>query len=207
MEHYFSSDPNVKSEERILEYVIKDFKLKFISDNGVFSKNHVDFATDFLLKTIYEEVSGKILDVGCGYGVIGITLAKSQKVKEVKMIDVNHRALDLSKRNALGNGVEQKIKVEESDGFCNIMKTEKFDTIVTNPPIRAGKSTIYKIYEDAKEYLNEEGILYIVINKKHGAPSTITFLNNLFGNCEVLDKKSGFHVIKCVKKGDNNESE
>lgn len=197
MEHYFTSDPNVKSEERIIEYKIDKINLKFISDNGVFSKNHVDFATDFLLKTIYQEVKGKVLDMGCGYGVIGITIANNSDVEHVKMVDVNHRALDLSKRNAQNNGVDKKVDIVESDGFYNV--NEMFDTIISNPPIRAGKLVIYKMYEDSKEHLNPGGNLYIVINKKHGAPSTINFLNNLFGNCEVLDKKSGFNVIKCIK--------
>lgn len=198
MEHYFTSDPTVKSEERVLEYELKENKFLFISDNGVFSKNHVDSATDLLLKTIYEEAKGDVLDVGCGYGVIGISIAKSSNVKTVSMIDINHRALELANKNAVKNKVSEKVKIFESDGFKKISGT--FDTIITNPPIRAGKAVIYKMYEDAKTHLKEGGSLYIVINKKHGAPSTITFLNNLFGNCEILDKKAGFNVIKCVKE-------
>ena len=196
MDHYYSKDPTSKSEERILEYELSGNKFKFISDNGIFSKNHVDFATDFLIRTIYNEVKGDILDVGCGYGVIGITLSKNKNVNSVTMLDVNHRALELATRNSKLNNTNN-IKVIESDGFENI--NNLYDTIITNPPIRAGKSVIYKIYEDAKNHLNDGGILFLVINKKHGAPSTIEYLNELFGDCEVVDKKSGFNILKCIK--------
>ena len=198
MEHYYTADPTVKSDERKIEYEIAGNEFVFISDNGVFSKNHVDIATSFLMKTIYEELNGDILDVGCGYGVIGITAAKNENVRSVTMLDINHRALELCKRNSEKNKVDSKVKIIESNGFENV--DEKYDIIITNPPIRAGKSVIYKMYEDAKEHLRENGTLYLVINKKHGAPSTITYLNTLFGNCEVLDKKTGFNVIKCVKE-------
>lgn len=197
MDHYYSADPTSKSEERILEYELKGNKFKFISDNGVFSKNHVDFATDFLIKTIYDDVKGDILDVGCGYGVIGITFSKSKNVKSVTMLDVNHRALELAKRNSISNRIDN-IRIVESDGFANIESL--YDTIITNPPIRAGKAVIYKMYEDAKNHLNNGGILFLVINKKHGAPSTIEYLKELFGNCEIVDKKSGFNVLKCIKE-------
>lgn len=194
MDHYYSSNPSSKSEERILEYKIKDISLKFISDNGVFSKNHVDFATDLLLNAIADEnVNGKVLDVGCGYGVIGITLAKLFSVK-VTMLDVNERALDLARRNAVRNGIND-IDIIESNGFENI--SQKYDVIVTNPPIRAGKEVIYKMYDDAKEHLNAGGVFYLVINKKHGAPTTIKHLKELFEEVEVIEKRAGFNVIKC----------
>lgn len=199
MEHYYTADPSVKSDEREIEYEIAGNEFIFTSDNGVFSKNHVDIATSFLIKTIYDEIQGDVLDVGCGYGVIGITMAKKSEVTSVTMLDVNRRALELAKKNSEKNKVNSKVKIIESDGFENVQ--EKYDTIITNPPIRAGKSVIYKMYEDAKHALKEGGVLYLVINKKHGAPSTITFLNTLFGNCEVLDKKTGFNVIKCIKEG------
>lgn len=195
MDHYYTKNPTSKSEERMLEYEINENKYKFISDNGVFSKEHVDFATDFLLKTIYNEVKGDVLDVGCGYGVIGIIVSKNKNVKSVTMLDINNRALELTRKNINLNKA-QNITVIESDGFENI--TKNFDTIITNPPIRAGKAVIYKIYEDAKKHLRENGTLYLVINKKHGAPSTINYLNELYRNCVIVDKKSGFHVLKCV---------
>ena len=169
-------------------------------DNGVFSKSHVDIATNFMLSVlIKEDIAGSVLDVGCGYGTIGIVLGKFFKNLNLTMLDINERALGLAKRNAKNNKIEAKII--ESDGFSNIKSDELFDVIVTNPPIRAGKQVIYKMYEDSYNHLKEGGKLYIVINKKHGAPSTKEFLTSLFGNCEVLDKKTGFNVIKCIKEG------
>lgn len=198
LEHYYSAEPTSKTEERMIEYEINGNKYKFISDNGVFSKNRIDFASDFLIKTIFNEAKGDILDVGCGYGVIGIILSKNKNVKNVTMLDVNRRALELARKNIVLNKVDKIVAVIESDGFSNISSV--YDTIITNPPIRAGKAVIYKIYEEAFLHLKDGGNLYLVINKKHGAPTTITKLNEIFGNCEIVDKKAGFHVLKCTKE-------
>ena len=194
MDHYYSKNPMSKSEERTIEYELNGIRFSFISDNGVFSKNHVDFATDLLLNAIAKEkVQGALLDVGCGYGVIGISLTKIFNTKTT-MLDVNERALDLARKNAIKNGID-KIEIIESNGFEKIK--EKYDVIVTNPPIRAGKEVIYKMYDDAKVHLNEGGKFYLVINKKHGAPTTIKHLEELFENIEIIDKKAGFNVIRC----------
>lgn len=196
MEHYYSENPESESNERKINYELNGKKFKFITDNGVFSKGHVDFATDFMLKTIMtDNLSGSVLDMGCGYGVIGISVSKlCSAVSNVTMCDINNRAIDLSKRNAENNKATNA-NILQSNGFENIKN--KFDVIITNPPIRAGKAVIYKMYEDAKAHLKENGTLFLVINKKHGAPSTIEFLKNLFGNCEIVDKKAGFHVLMC----------
>jgi len=200
MEHYYTNNPTSKSEEKEIEYYIADKKIKFIVDNGVFSKNHVDIATNFMLNVLLDEdIKGKVLDVGCGYGTIGITLATFFKDLEITMIDINGRALSLSKKNVALNKLEN-ISIIESDGLSAIKEDEKFDIVVTNPPIRAGKQVIYKMYQDSYEHLKDGGVLYLVINKKHGAPSTKEYLESLFGNCEVLDKKAGFNVIKCKKE-------
>ena len=195
-EHYYTNNPTSKSEERLIEYKIKDKIIKFISDNGVFSKGHVDIATNFMLNVLVdEEISGKVLDIGCGYGTIGITLSKFFDV-DVTMLDINERSLNLANKNIKLNNVKN-IKIIESDGLEKI--DDNYNVIVTNPPIRAGKAVIYKMYEDAYKHLEDGGVLYLVINKKHGAPSTKEYLMKVFGNCEVLDKKTGFNVMKCKK--------
>ncbi len=198
MDHYYSANPESESNEREIKYELKDRTFKFISDNGVFSKEHVDFATDFMLRTIIDDdLEGNVLDMGCGYGVIGITVSSlSSKVSSVTLCDINNRAIDLATRNAERNRVVNA-NIFASDGFANV--EGRFDIIITNPPIRAGKAVIYKMYEDAKEHLNDGGRFYLVINKKHGAPSTINYLNELYSEVEVLDKKAGFNVIRCKK--------
>lgn len=197
MEHYFTNNPTSKSEERILTYKIADKTIKFISDNGVFSKEHVDIATNFMLNVlINEEINGKVLDLGCGYGTIGITLSKFFDI-DITMLDINERALNLTRRNCELNQIKNA-KIVESDGMEKI--ADKYNVIITNPPIRAGKAVIYKMYEDSYKALEKGGRFYLVINKKHGAPSTKEYLTQIFGNCEVLDKKAGFNVIKCVKE-------
>ena len=148
---------------------------------------------------IKEKIHGDVLDLGCGYGTIGITLKKFFENIKVTMLDINERAIGLANKNVKINGLKD-IVIKESDGFDIIKEDEKFDFVVTNPPIRAGKKVIYKMYEDSFNHLKKGGALYLVINKKHGAPSTKEFLTSLFGNCEVLDKKTGFNVIKCVKE-------
>ena len=199
LEHYYTNNPTSKSEEKEIEYYIQDKKIKLVVDNGVFSKNHVDIATNFMLNVLLkEDVKGEILDVGCGYGVIGITLATFFKDVKVTMLDINERALNLAKKGIKLNKLDD-IRIIESDGLSVLKEDQKFDIIVTNPPIRAGKQVIYKMYEDSFKHLKNGGTFYLVINKKHGAPSTKEFLMELFGNCEVLDKKTGFNVMKCIK--------
>ena len=196
MEHYYTNNPTSKSEERLITYKIKDKLLRFISDNGVFSKGHIDIATNFMLNILLnEDIKGKVLDLGCGYGAIGITLSKFFDIK-LTMLDINERALNLARKNCKQNKIEN-VAIIESDGMEKVK--EKFNIIITNPPIRAGKAVIYKMYEDAYNHLEDGGCFYLVINKKHGAPSTKEYLTTFFGNCEILDKKSGFNVMKCVK--------
>lgn len=193
MSHYFENDENIKSKERIIYIKIKDIELKFLSDNGVFSKKGLDFGTRSLLETIdIKKINGNVLDFGCGYGPIGIYIAKSLNII-VDMIDVNKRAIELAKKNAILNNVN--VNVFESNIYSNVSK--KYDYIITNPPIRVGKKILYEILFEAKNYLNQNGQLWLVVNKNQGAKSIVTDLSKEY-KTDIIDKNKGFYIIRVI---------
>lgn len=194
MSHYFIEDESLKRNLKKIVYYYTDKKFVFTTHDGLFSKDHVDEATDILLKSI-PPLSGSLLDMGCGYGCIGIVLAKMYNLK-LTQCDVNKMALDMTRVNCRDNNVESEII--KSDCFENI--TGLFDTIVINPPIHAGKSVTYRMFEDSINHLNIGGCLYVVNLKKHGAESTMAKLTEVFGSCEVIYKKKGIFVFRCIKK-------
>ena len=195
MTHYFSKDQSTtKSQPKDITFTFKDQRFTFTSDYGVFSKNHVDYATQLLLETVEVKAKDDVLDLGCGYGVIGIVL-KSVYDVVLTMTDVNERALKLAEINAKRHQVSTEIHY--SVGFNEINKT--FDHIISNPPIRIGKQTLYDIFKHAKAHLKSSGCLWIVMHKKHGAQSAMTFLRTLY-QVDVAKKRKGFHVIKCIKR-------
>lgn len=196
MSHYFSEDnKNTKSNPKVIAFRVHKTDLKFHTDHGVFAKDNLDRGTEILLKymTVEDEVQ-TALDLGCGYGVIGVYLNKTFGI-EVDMVDINERAIELSTKNVPFNAA--KGNVYKSDGFQQVNGV--FDLIVLNPPIRAGKQVIYKMFEEAIQYLSENGSFYIVINKKHGAQSALKKLETIYGSVEIVDREKGFYVIKSKK--------
>jgi 16S rRNA (guanine1207-N2)-methyltransferase len=169
-----------------------------LTDRGVFSKEHLDFGTHVLLKNIQVTHDMKnIIDMGCGYGPIGLYFAKAYDDKNIYMYDVNERAIDLAKENKKLNHISNAhIDVSNLFDNCDI----NADLIVTNPPIRAGKQIVFKLYEQAYEHLNEGGHFYCVIQKKQGAPSTFNKLLELFSNCVVLEKEKGYWILLSIKQ-------
>ena len=192
MGHYFINE-KLPSKVMKTEALVLGNKFTFLTDNGVFSKDGLDFGSRLLLESIpLEEVGGKILDMGCGYGVFGIVLSKVVSAS-IDMVDVNLRALHLAERNIKENKVTN-VNVFESNVYSNI--NSKYTSIITNPPIRAGKKIVYDIVMSAKDYLEKDGKLFLVIRKEQGAKSLIFDLEKQY-NVEVLAKKKGFYIIKC----------
>ena len=198
MEQYFTNNPNLKSELRTIIYKYRGYSLTFFSDNGLFSKNKIDFGSNLLLDTLFTNIHTEnldILDVGCGYGLLGIALAKILKARAT-LCDINKRALHLAQKNAETNSVSHLVQVLESNVYENI--TGIYDLIITNPPIRAGKAIVYSILDGARDYLKEDGELWMVIRKDQGAKSTLKHLEEKY-KCEVVAKSKGFYIIKAKK--------
>ena len=192
MGQYFTND-KLPSNVKKTTCMVLGNKFTFLTDNGVFSKDGLDFGSRLLLESIpLEEVGGKILDMGCGYGVFGIVISKITSA-HVDMVDVNLRALHLATRNAKENGVSD-VSIFESNVYQNV--SSKYSSIVTNPPIRAGKKIVYDIVMNAKNYLEDDGKLFLVIRKEQGAKSLIVDLEKIY-TVDILKKSKGFFIIKC----------
>jgi len=197
-EHYFSENPHSKSSPKTWNCVLRGKTYRFTSDAGVFSKNTIDFGSKLLIESFaIPAVSGDLLDLGCGYGPIGAVLANEYPDRTVLLADINERALNLAKKNAVENGLNN-VESLQSDGFSNI-KGRGFAAILLNPPIRAGKKVIYQMFEDAFEALVSKGEFWIVIQKKQGAPSAKEKLEGLFGNAEMVDRSRGYVVMRSIK--------
>ncbi|KGE20534.1 class I SAM-dependent methyltransferase [Paenibacillus wynnii] len=196
-EHYYSQQPGARHDRRTIDTVLRGKSLRFTSDAGVFSKGDIDYGSRVLIEAMDIPEGAAVLDVGCGYGPIGITAAHLIPKGHVTMIDINSRAVELAKENALNNGI-RNVTIMESD-MLGALDGQTFDVILTNPPIRAGKAVVHQIFEQSYEHLNEGGTLWIVIQKKQGAPSAAAKLESLFGSVEEVAKDKGYRILKAKK--------
>ena len=195
MSQYFDNDNNIKRNKKIIEFYFNDKKYNLYSDNGVFSKDKFDYGTRLLLDSIdISKLSGNVLDLGCGIGVVGIILGTINKNINIDMIDINERAISLVRDNLTLNKV--KANVLSSDVYSNVNK--KYDYIITNPPIRAGKEVVRKFLLGGYDYLNDNGILYFVMRKDHGVKSMIKELENKY-NVTIINKDKGFYILSLTK--------
>lgn len=196
MSQYFDNDKNIKSERKIIKFNFDNKVFSIYSDNGVFSKDRFDYGTRVLLNSVdIDKLYGNVLDLGCGLGVVGIILGTFNKGINIDMVDINERAIDLAKNNLVLNNIKANVFV--SDIYSNI--DNKYDFIITNPPIRAGKNVIRGFLLGSYDYLKDDGILYFVMRKDHGVKSMIKELSVKF-NTSIVNKDKGFYVVLCTKK-------
>jgi len=193
-DHYYTVNPTSAHDLRRIEENILEQTLRFTTDAGVFSRDGLDTGTRVMLEAL-PSLEGRVLDLGCGWGAVGVTLAKLYPELEIVMTDINSRAVELAGKNLKENGVHAE--VIQGDGYENVRGM--FDAIITNPPIRAGKSTIYGMFADAKRFLKDGGSLYIVIRKQQGAPSALKYLKEIYKEAEILDRSAGFWTIRAIQ--------
>ncbi len=212
MSHYYDERPETAHDRRRITVQIGNLTLEFNTDSGVFAKNRLDFGTKLLTDTVYADYRtndsqphGRLLDLGCGYGVVGITFKRLYPALEVVMTDINERAVELARLNAAANQTRY-VDIRQGDGFAAIDQQEKFDLIVTNPPVRAGKKTVYAFFDGSFKHLKPGGRLYVVLQNKQGAPSARQYLKQLFGNCDDIERKAGYHIFRCVRDANQPEN-
>lgn len=196
MSHYYTDNSQLASSPRSFDYYFDNEKFIFTTDNGVFCKENVDYGSYLLIKNTFRQALGnKLLDLGCGWGSVGIIIKRFNPDIEVTAVDVNSRAVELTNLNAVQNKTLIKACLCTDILTLNLL----FDSIILNPPIRAGKVVIYNLYDKAYHTLRENGSLYIVIQKKQGASSSVNKLSELFKTVTVLDREGGYWVIQAIK--------
>ncbi len=199
MSHYYDETPSGEMQITEIRHKIASETIHFYGANGVFSKDKIDFGSHLLIEIVLENGLSdvQLLDIGCGYGAIGISLALLCERLKVDMVDVNRRAIQLAEMNIKRHQLADRAAVYHVDNA--VEKAEHYDVVVTNPPIRAGKSVVFEIYQSAYRQLKAGAALYVVIQKKQGAPSSQKFLNQLFGNCTVIKKRAGYYILNSIK--------
>lgn len=196
-DHYYTNRPQSAHEEAEFDFELRGKTYHFTTDSGVFSRERIDFGSVLLIETMQFSERARVLDVGCGYGPIGFAAASIANKGLVTMIDINERAVALAKRNAERNGVSN-VEIMASDLYEQVEGRE-FDVILTNPPIRAGKETVHHIFTEGYKLLAPDGEMWVVIQKKQGAPSAIKKLEEYFREVETVEKSKGYFIIRAKK--------
>lgn len=192
---YYEKNPTAAHDIHELRLPLLGTPMVFLTDAGVFSKKMIDYGSRVLLEALRVESGKTLLDVGCGYGPLGLTLGKIYQLQPT-LIDINERAVDLARKNAEKNGVTAHIF--QSNLYEEV--TGQFDYVISNPPIRAGKAVVHEVIQGAFSHLVVGGTLTIVIQKKQGAPSAKAKMEEVFGNCDIIKKDKGYYILESKKE-------
>lgn len=199
-DHYYTQKPRSASNQHTWETMLGEKRFVFTTDRGVFSKVQVDYGSRVLMDTAMQTVftSGPLLDLGCGYGPIGLYLAHQFPDRLVHLVDVNERALHLAQINATQNKINN-VSIYQSDRYDAIAESD-FAGVFINPPIRAGKRIVHEMIAGARDHLTAGGKLLIVIQKKQGAPSAKKKMQAVFGNVERIALSKGYWILESIVK-------
>lgn len=199
-DHYFSPEPMAQHAPREVTIPFEGNHITFLTDAGVFSRDGFDEGSELMLSAALDALKGDVLDLGCGWGPVGILAAKLCPACQVTLVDVNARACQLAEENARLNGVKAQVFCQ--DGLNSI--AQHFDWILLNPPIRAGKETVYRLFRESAAHLKPGGTLVVVIRKQQGAPSAQRYLETLFSQVSLRCRKKGYHVYFCAGGNSND---
>ncbi len=199
MEHYYSKEPTSKLKLYRLEATLRGFRLRFWTASGVFSPRAIDRGTKALIDNMIVKDGWRILDLGCGYGPIGIVAAKLSPKGFIVMTDINKRAIWLAKRNVKENNVKRNTDVRLGDLYTPV-EGETFDAIITNPPQAAGLNTCFAIIDNAPLFLHKGGLLQLVARHNKGGRRLAERMKKVFGNCQVIAKRGGYWVYVSSKR-------
>lgn len=201
MEHYFTDRPQAASRQRDVHAILRGRSWTFLTDRGVFGHRGVDAGTRLLIETMVVRPRDEVLDLGCGYGPVGIVAATMAPGGRVVMVDINERAVVLAAENVRRHGLAN-VEVLQGDGFAPVFG-RRFDVVVTNPPIRAGRATLRRLFQDARDHLNGEGRLFFVARTAQGAKTLAREVAKIFGNVQEMEKGGGYRVYLSVNTGDH----
>ena len=200
MTHYYSEHQKSALKLRKINAFLRGNNLEFYTGAGIFSHKRIDPGTKLLIESCIIKQGWKVLDFGCGYGAVGIAIAKAFQSVKIVMTDINNRAIKLCLKNVKLN----KINAEVKQGNLFEQIKEKFDTILVNPPQKAGKKACFSIIEQSVNYLKKGGLLQLVARHQKGGKSLEKKMKDVFGNVETKQKKSGYrvYVSKLTTKAD-----
>lgn len=198
VEHYFTLKPTSKMELNLISTHLRGRYFKFWSSSGVFSKGHIDPGTRLLVESMVLPEEGYVLDIGCGYGVIGIVAATLNPKLHVIMVDINERAVKLAKRNIRLNNVANA-EVRRGNLYEPV-RGMLFNCILSNPPISAGMDVVEAIITEAPKYMNEGALIQIVVRSKIGRERFKKLFERTFGNFTILAREGGYRVLMAEKR-------